>query len=69
MTLMNQALTAFIIFMALLIATQVWGYSPTSVEYCDGDFCAQSRAELQHYHDQTPWTSYDAAKVTVLANQ
>lgn len=69
MALMNQAVIAFTIFMALVIATQVWGHSPTSVEYCDGDYCAPSRVQLQNYHDQTPWTSYDATKVTVVVNQ
>lgn len=69
MTLMNKAFTVFLLIMAVLFVTQIFGCSPEPVEYCDGDFCGASRAELQHYHDQTPWTSYDAAKVTVVAKK
>lgn len=65
---MQQALIAFMIFMAVMFAAHVWATSPT-VEYCDPDMCAASRAEIQHYHDQSPWTSYDATKVTVVVNR
>ena len=55
-----------IMFTFVIFGVYRMEHHPVMVQFCDADTCADSRAELEAFHEKSPWTEYVPGNVKII---